>query len=83
MTLLSWPRPMAATMGGVPQATATDRKAVYMAPMWAAPAQRPPESDPSKAPKDNSILAKEPCPAPLLDSNPLQNHTRSANIMLC
>lgn len=33
----TWPRASAASMGGVPQARATARKAVYMAPMWAAP----------------------------------------------
>ena len=38
MRLDSWPRATAASMGGVPHAVATARKAVYMAPMWAAPA---------------------------------------------
>ena len=37
MTLDSCPRVRAAMRGGAPQATDTDRKAVYIAPMWAAP----------------------------------------------
>lgn len=31
------PSTSADTTGGAPHATATERKAVYMAPMWAAP----------------------------------------------
>lgn len=37
MRLDSWPRAMAASMGGVPQAVDTAKKAVYIAPMCAAP----------------------------------------------
>ena len=37
ITLDSWPSAKAAKSPGVPQAMATDKKAVYMAPMWAAP----------------------------------------------
>lgn len=37
MMLDSWPRAMAASRGGVPIAMDTERKAVYIAPMWAAP----------------------------------------------
>lgn len=33
----TWPRARAASIPGVPQACATARKAVYMAPIWAAP----------------------------------------------
>eukprot|EP01023_Acetabularia_acetabulum_P020557 TRINITY_DN2070_c0_g1_i14.p3 TRINITY_DN2070_c0_g1~~TRINITY_DN2070_c0_g1_i14.p3 ORF type:complete len:113 (+),score=22.88 TRINITY_DN2070_c0_g1_i14:329-667(+) len=37
MTLESCPNSKAAARGGVPQPIATDKNAVYIAPMWAAP----------------------------------------------